>query len=129
MIAIYSQNQEVINAQVYNALNINYSVQGTFSDSGRKIANFLADANIFIDCGKMNMDVYKIVFDFSMILQEHYFSLFLTLRHSLNVLLVQIRDNLDICNYAPELNLIIKNKYETYMQTSVPQISQDVQRI
>ena len=55
------------------------------------------------------MDAYKIIFDLAILLSEHNTNLFLLMRNSLNKLLVNVRDNLTVCDYSPSIAVILKD--------------------
>ena len=61
-----------------------------------------------------------------MILEERHLLLYSALRPRLNQILVYIRDELSVCDYAPEINVLLKDQSAYYIREddSLPTIPQ-----
>lgn len=76
----------------------------------------LASNAIFVDCHYINKDLYDILFKGALVLREHNYGLFLLARQRLNEMLVYMRDDLDMCDYVPEIDIVFKDQYAIYSQ-------------
>lgn len=47
--------------------------------------------------------------DFSLILKEHYYGVYMLVRKRLSQALAYIRDDLEVCNIVPEIDIILKD--------------------
>ena len=91
-----------------------YIVIDAFEDSGQKIPELIAHNAVFIDCAYMHKDLYSIVFDLSMLLKEQNYGLFVIARKRLNQILVYARDELNVCEYVPEVDIVVKDQVAVY---------------
>ena len=90
-------------------MNFEYDVIDTFDDGGQKVAQILSDNAIFIDCQYLHKDLYSMVFDLANLLREGNYGLFILARVRLNQILVYLRDELEVCEYVPEIDIKLRN--------------------
>ena len=95
-------------------MNFEYEVIDSFDDAGNKISQILSHNAVFVDCGYLNKDFYEIIYNLAIVLQQHNYGLFVLLRPRLNQLLVYMRDELKICDFVPEIDIVFKNQMELY---------------
>ena len=96
-------------------MNFEYDMIDSFDDSGQKMPAILSHNALVIDCSYLHKDLYEMIFDMSVVLQEHNYGLFVLARSRLNQILVSVRDDLRVCEYVPELDIVIKNQMQVYM--------------
>ena len=90
-------------------MNFEYDVIDSFDDGGQKVAQILSDNAIFIDCQYLHKDLYSMVFDLANLLREGNYGLFILARVRLNQILVYLRDELEVCEYVPEIDIKLRN--------------------
>lgn len=110
----YSRNKEALDEQFNRSMDFTYSVIDAFEDSGQKIPDIIAHNAIFIDCAYLHKDLYSILFDLSQLLKEQNYGLFVIARKRLNQMLVYARDDLNVCNYVPEVDIVVKDQVSVY---------------
>ena len=91
------------------SMNFEYDVIDSFEKSGSKIPEILSSNAMFIDCQYLHKDLYQIVYDLAVVLQKHNFGLFVMARSRLNQMLVFLRDELRVCEYVPEIDIVLKD--------------------
>lgn len=74
----------------------------------------LSSTAIFVDCNYLHKDIYEILYNSSIVLRERNYGLFLLVRQRLNEALVFIRDDLNLCDYVPEIDIVFKNQMSLY---------------
>ena len=55
------------------------------------------------------MDFYQMVFDLAMIIKNNDYGLYIIMRPRLNEVLVNLRDNLNVCDAVPEVDIKFKD--------------------
>ena len=96
-------------------MNFNYEVLDSFEESGNKISSILSHNAIFLDCSYLNKDFYQIIYDFSMVLKKHNYGIFVLVRQQLNQLLVSMRDEMNLCDFVPEIDIVLKDQMGIYV--------------
>lgn len=108
----YGNNEETIKneiTQLSKYSSFKYRVNDTYTETGGKIPNALAQNSLFIDCHYMNKDMYQFVYSVSLQIKRRNYPLFLSLRTRLNKLLVFIRDEVNMCEYAMTLEAVLSD--------------------
>ena len=105
----YLANKNTIDADIQGTLSYSYKAIDEFSNGGGKVSNLISKNTIFVDCKYLNKDLYDIIYELAMILEDKNLILYSALRPRLNQILIYIRDRLSVCDYAPEINVLLKN--------------------
>ena len=79
------------------------------------MSKYIAKNTIFIDCGWLHKDLYDIVYELAMILERRNIVLYAALVPRLNEILIYLRDRFSVCDYAPEINVMLANATEFYL--------------
>ena len=116
MLAYYVQNKQVLDEELSRSFDFDYQVIDSFDDAGNKAPEILTQNAIFVDCHYLNKDLYQVVYDLALVLQKHNYGLFVVARKNLNSMLVFIRDSLNVCEYVPEIDIVVKNQMDIYSQ-------------
>ena len=111
----YLENKNTIDADIDRSLSYTYKAIDEFNDGGGKIISFIAQNSVLIDCKWLYKDLYDIIYELAMILEEKHLVLYMSLRPRLNQILVYIRDELSVCDYAPEINALLKEQPAYYL--------------
>lgn len=61
------------------------------------------------------MDFYQMVFDMAMIIKNNDYGLYIIMRPRFNEVLVDLRDNLNVCDAVPEVDIKFKDQVELYI--------------
>ena len=96
-------------------MNFNYEVLDSFEESGNKITSVMSHNAIFVDCTYLNKDFYQILNHFTMVLKRHNYGIFVLARPRLNRLLVSMRDEINICDIVPEIDIVLKDQMGIYV--------------
>ena len=51
-------------------MNFEYKVMDSYREGGQKVPELFAQNAVFVDCSYLHKDVYKMVYELSMILME-----------------------------------------------------------
>ena len=51
------------------------------------------------------------MYNTALVLRKHNYGLFLMVRKRLNEALIYFRDDLNMCEYVPEVDIVIKNQF------------------
>ena len=108
-------NKDTINSDIQGTLSYSYKAIDEFSSGGGKVSNLISKNTIFVDCKYLHKDLYDIVYELAMILEDKNIVLYAALRPRLNQILIYIRDRLSVCDYAPEVNVLLKNSTDYYL--------------
>ena len=79
------------------------------------MSRYAAKNTIFVDCGWLHKDLYDIVYELAMILEQRNIVLYAALVPRLNQILVYLRDRFSVCDYAPEINVLLTNSTDFYL--------------
>lgn len=116
ILAYYGDNKDSLDRQINRSMDFEYDVVDSFEQSGQKVPSILAHNALFIDCHYLNKDFYSIVFDLALVLKQHNYGLFVLARSRLNQILVFLRDTLQVCEFVPEVDIVLKDQMQLYMK-------------
>ena len=117
MLRYYRNNKESLDSELAKSMDFEYNVIDKFNDSGNKMPSILAENSVFVDCTYLNKDIYDIIFNLALTLKEHNYGLFVVARQRLNQLLVVVRDKLNLCEFVPEVDIVLKDQLDIYSQS------------
>ena len=101
--------------QFDQSLNFDYEILDSFEESGNKIASVMSHNAIFVDCTYLNKDFYQIIYDLALVLKNHNYGIFVLARQQLNHLLVSMRDEMNLCDSVPEIDIVLKDQMGIYV--------------
>ena len=111
----YLEHKDSIDSDVQGTLSYAYKAIDQFDDGGGKVSRYVAKNTIFVDCGFLHNDLYDMVFQLAMILEERNIVLYTALVPRLNEILIYLRDRFSVCDYAPEINVLLSNQTDFYL--------------
>ena len=80
----YVSNKSEVDNDIDKSLSYTYKAIDDFDDGGGKVSNLISKNSIFIDCKYLHKDMYDIIFELAMILQDKHVLLYAALRPRLN---------------------------------------------
>ena len=114
LLIYYGTNKDELDTDFAKSMNFKYDVIDSFKDSGNKVPSVVAHNAVFIDCHYLHKDIYQMIFDLAIVLKDRNYGLFVLARQRLNELLVYVRDDLNVCEFVPEVDIVVKDQMSVY---------------
>lgn len=113
----YSQGKDGYDARLTQAVQFDYKVIASFEGSGNKVPKLLAQNAIFVECSHIQKDIKEMMQNLMAVFRGFSPTVYFLMQTSFENFLIQINDQKFICDYVPEIDFVLANQNDIYMET------------